>query len=87
MAMANRFQRRSRLLTWLLYLGLAAGLVFACFPIVWMFFTSLKSNTEIFALPPRILPKVFTLRGLRLDLLRPGEASLLSQQLPRGRAW
>lgn len=56
----NQFEKRSRLATWLLYLGLAAGLVFACFPIVWMFFTSLKSNTEIFALPPRLLPEVFT---------------------------
>ena len=45
---------------WLLYVGLAAGLVFADFPIVWMFFTSFKSNTEIFALPPTLLPKVFT---------------------------
>lgn len=58
--MATRHEKQSRLATWLLYLGLAAGLLFACFPIVWMFFTSLKSNTEIFALPPSILPKVFT---------------------------
>lgn len=61
--MANRFEKRSRLATWLLYLGLAAGLLFACFPIVWMFFTSLKSNTEIFALPPRLLPEVFTVEA------------------------
>ncbi len=58
--MANRFAKRSHPSTWLLYLGLTAGLVFACFPIVWMVFTSLKSNTEIFELPPRLLPKVFT---------------------------
>ncbi len=43
------------------YVGLAVGLIFATFPVVWMLFSSLKSNTEIFALPPRILPKVFTL--------------------------
>ncbi|WP_421726143.1 carbohydrate ABC transporter permease [Bauldia sp.] len=47
--------------TLFVYLGLAAGLVFAGFPILWMFFSSLKSNTEIFSLPPRILPDVFTL--------------------------
>jgi multiple sugar transport system permease protein len=52
--------RRSALHTLLTYLGLVAGLVFACFPILWMFFTSLKSNTEIFALPPRLLPETFT---------------------------
>src|SRR3954464_3728460 len=46
--------------TILVHLGLAAGLVFAGFPIVWMFFSSLKSNTEIFALPPRLLPDDFT---------------------------
>ncbi len=34
--------------------------MFADFPIVWMFFTSFKSNTEIFALPPTLWPKVFT---------------------------
>ena len=61
--MANRFAKRSHPSTWFLYLGLALGLVFACFPIVWMFFSSLKSNTEIFAVPPRILPKVFTLEA------------------------
>ena len=51
--------------TLLLYLGLALGLLFALFPVVWMVFTSLKSNTEIFALPPRLLPDVFTLDAYR----------------------
>ena len=46
---------------WLLYLGLGIGLVFAGFPILWMLFSSLKSNTEIFSLPPTLLPKAFTL--------------------------
>src|SRR4051812_19229690 len=51
--------------TILVYLGLAAGLVFAGFPVLWMFFSSLKSNTEIFALPPRLLPDEFTLMAYR----------------------
>ena len=59
--MTNRTFKRSLLPTILTYLGLAAGLVFAGFPILWMFFTSLKSNTEIFALPPRLLPNDFTI--------------------------
>ena len=59
--MAKRSFSNSALPTVLTYLGLAVGLVFAGFPILWMFFTSLKSNTEIFALPPRLLPKVFTI--------------------------
>ena len=43
------------------HLGLAVGLTFAGFPVLWMLFSSLKSNTEIFSLPPRILPEVFSL--------------------------
>lgn len=50
--MAKRSFKNSALPTLLTYVGLAIGLVFAAFPIVWMFFSSLKSNTEIFALPP-----------------------------------
>ena len=56
---------KSAVPTILVHLGLAAGLVFAGFPVLWMFFSSLKSNTEIFALPPRLLPDVFTLEAYR----------------------
>ena len=59
--MPKRSRKSSVLPTALTYLGLAIGLVFAGFPILWMFFTSLKSNTEIFALPPRLLPDHFTI--------------------------
>ena len=59
--MAKRSLSRTVLPTALTYLGLAIGLVFAVFPILWMFFASLKSNTEIFALPPQLLPKHFTI--------------------------
>jgi len=41
--------------------GLAIGLVFASFPVLWMLVCSIRSNTEIFSYPPRIFPKVFTL--------------------------
>ena len=58
--MAKRSLNNTVLPTVLTYLGLAVGLVFAGSPILWMFFTSLKSNTEIFALPPRLLPDHFT---------------------------
>ena len=60
MAKAKRSFSNSALPAILTYLGLAAGLVFAGFPVLWMVFTSLKSNTEIFALPPRLLPDKFT---------------------------
>lgn len=58
--MAKRSLKHSLLPTLLTYVGLAIGLVFAAFPIVWMFFSSLKSNREIFALPPKLLPDDFT---------------------------
>lgn len=58
--MAKRPSRRSALPTVLTYVGLMIGLVFAGFPILWMVFASVKSNTEIFALPPRLLPDDFT---------------------------
>lgn len=61
--MARRSFGNSAMPVILLSLGLAVGLVFATFPIVWMLFTSFKSNAEIFALPPRILPEVFTLEA------------------------
>jgi multiple sugar transport system permease protein len=63
--MAGRPFDRGPMVTAATYLGLLAGLAFACFPIVWMLFASLKSNTEIFALPPSILPKEFTLVAYR----------------------
>lgn len=56
---------KSAVPTILVHLGLAAGLVFAGFPVLWMLFSSLKSNTEIFALPPRLLPDEFTLMAYR----------------------
>jgi len=59
--MAGRPGKRNRLSTWLLYAGLGVGLAFSGFPILWMLFSSLKSNTEIFALPPTLLPKAVTL--------------------------
>ena len=45
------------------YLGLIIGLVYACFPVVWMLFSSLKSNTEIFSIPPELFPNEFTLKA------------------------
>jgi multiple sugar transport system permease protein len=59
--MARRSYSKSAFPTILTYLGLVAGLVFAGFPILWMLFSSVKSNQEIFALPPRLFPETFTL--------------------------
>jgi multiple sugar transport system permease protein len=61
--MAKRSTIKSLLPTALTYLGLAVGLVYTGFPILWMFFASVKSNTEIFSLPPRLLPDHFTIEA------------------------
>lgn len=47
----------------IIYAGLLIGLVYAGFPFLWMFFSSLKTNTEIFSLPPKLLPEIFTLKA------------------------
>jgi multiple sugar transport system permease protein len=39
----------------LLIVALLAGAVYAGFPVLWMVSSSLKSNTEIFAYPPRLI--------------------------------
>ncbi|MCF7946895.1 MAG: carbohydrate ABC transporter permease, partial [Spirochaetia bacterium] len=42
------------------YIGLIIGLFYASFPVVWMLFSSIKSNTEIFSIPPKLFPEVLT---------------------------
>lgn len=66
--MAKRSRRRTLLPTALTYLGLLVGLAFAGFPILWMLCASFKSNTEIFALPPRLLPEHITAVAYRAIL-------------------
>lgn len=41
-------------------LGLLAGAVFAGFPVLWMALSSFKSNSEIFAFPPRLVTENFS---------------------------
>jgi len=38
-----------------IFLGLAALLTFALFPFLWIFLTSLKSNRDLFIMPPRFV--------------------------------
>jgi multiple sugar transport system permease protein len=46
-----------------IYIALIIGFIYSSFPVLWMFFSSIKSNTEIFSLPPKMLPKEFTLKA------------------------
>ena len=45
---------------YVVYLGLLVGLVFSTFPVIWIVSSSFKSNTEIFSLPPKIIPDSIT---------------------------
>lgn len=45
----------------LVYAGLLVGLVFTLFPVFWIFISSVKTNTEVFAYPPSFIPENFTL--------------------------
>jgi multiple sugar transport system permease protein len=42
------------------FLALIGGAVFAGFPVLWMFASSFKSNTEIFESPPRFITEGFS---------------------------
>ncbi len=44
----------------LLIIALLAGAVYAGFPVVWMLASSFKSNTDIFAYPPRLITESFS---------------------------
>ena len=45
----------------LVYVGLLVGLIFTLFPVFWIFISSVKTNTEVFAYPPSFIPENFTL--------------------------
>ncbi len=51
-----------------IYAGLFCGMLYAGFPVVWMLFASLKSNTEIFEIPPTLIPRNFTV-GAYISIL------------------
>ncbi len=55
----------------LVVVGLVLGALFAGLPVLWMFASSFKSNTEIFAYPPRLIDKTFSLSAYREVLTNP----------------
>jgi multiple sugar transport system permease protein len=61
-------ERVSRM--WVL-LGLAAGTIFAAFPVFWMLSSSFKKNSEIFAYPPQIVTEGFSLDAYLVILTDP----------------
>ena len=61
-------QTRKWIVPALTYAGLAIGLVYAGFPVLWMLVSSIKSNTEIFSVPPKLFPKIFSLHAYQTIL-------------------
>ena len=55
----------------LLIVGLIAGAFFAGAPVLWMFAASFKSNTEIFAYPPRLIDESFSFGAYTAVLTNP----------------
>lgn len=62
---------RNALTRGLVYLALLLGALYAGFPVVWMLASSFKSNTEIFAYPPRLIGETFFLGAYREVLTNP----------------
>lgn len=54
---------KKRLTKILIEIGLLAGLVYALFPVVWMVSCAFKTNTEVFTVPQRIIPRNPTLEA------------------------
>ncbi len=59
-ALAARRPARKVGLRIALAVGLLVGAVFAGFPVFWMLVSSFKTNTEIFAYPPQLITKGFS---------------------------
>lgn len=53
--------------------GVVLGALFAALPVVWMLAASFKSNTEIFAYPPRLIDESFSLQAYWAVLTDPGQ--------------
>jgi multiple sugar transport system permease protein len=65
MVTKKSIKRKRRITTIVVTIGLIIGLVYAGFPILWMLCCSIKPNTEIFSLPPRLWPRALTLSAYK----------------------
>lgn len=58
-------KKKTKLSRIIIYAVLIGGVVICIFPFLWMILTSVKTNAEALAMPPRILPKRIRLEGYR----------------------
>lgn len=54
-----------------LIVALLLGALYAGFPVVWMIASSFKSNTEVFAYPPRLITESFSASAYQVVLTNP----------------
>lgn len=59
--MTQSLQKQQKVKKTLAYGLLLLGVIFAAFPVLWLISISVRPNGEVFATPPNILPKIFTL--------------------------
>ena len=69
--MQKSIKREHKFVSLLIYAGLLAGLIYAAFPILWMLAMSLRFNPEIFAAPPRLIPRQPTLDAYNAIIFTP----------------
>lgn len=62
---------QARFMRALVIIGLLLGACFAGLPVLWMLASSFKSNTEIFAYPPRLIDSSFSFAAYRSVLTDP----------------
>lgn len=55
----------------LVIIGLALGAIYAGFPVLWMISSSFKTNSEIFAYPPRLITESFSFHSYIVVLTTP----------------
>jgi multiple sugar transport system permease protein len=73
--MNNRISKstKNRITTLLVLIALCIGALFPAFPVLWMLSSSLKSNTEIFAYPPRLIGESFSFAAYIAVLTTPSQ--------------
>ncbi len=64
---------KNRITTLLVLMALCIGALFPAFPVLWMLSSSLKSNTEIFAYPPRLIGESFSFAAYTAVLTNPSQ--------------
>ena len=69
--MQNSLARERNLVSLLVHIGLAAGFIYAAFPVIWMAAMSFRLNPEIFTAPPRLIPKQPTIAAYNEIILNP----------------